>query len=101
MRKTFAAWEPTAHPDGRRLRSGDGVLTVTLRRTDAGLYVERAVQRGREGRVVQSSVFADLAGFRRWCDADASRFDYPVVHAGMLRAAEDLYRADEPTNVPG
>ena len=101
MRKTFAAWETTARPDDHRLRSGDGVLTVTLRRTEAGLYVERAVQRIREGRVVQSSVFADPASFRRWCDADPSRFDYPLVHAAMLRAADDLFAAHEPANVTG
>jgi ketosteroid isomerase-like protein len=101
MRKTFAAWETTARPDGCRLRSGDGVLTVTLRRSDAGLYVQRTVQRAREGRVVQSSVFADPASFQRWCDADASRFDYPLVHAGMLRAADEIFRADEPANVTG
>jgi ketosteroid isomerase-like protein len=97
MRKTFAAWETTARPDSHRLRSGDGVLTVTLRRSDAGLYVERTVQRAREGRIVQSSVFADPASFRRWCDADASRFDYPLVHADMLRAADDLFPADIPS----
>jgi hypothetical protein len=101
MRKTFAASETTTLSDGHRLRSGDGVLAVTMRRSDAGLYVERTVQRAGEGRIVQSSVFADPASFLRWCDADASRFDYPLVHAGMLRAADDIFRADEPANVTG
>jgi hypothetical protein len=48
MGKTFAAWETKTRPDACRLRSDDGVLTITLLHGATGLYVQRVVQRARQ-----------------------------------------------------
>jgi hypothetical protein len=83
------------------LRSGDGELTFALQATANGLFVERVVQRRHKGRVVQAAEFEDLAGFRRWCDSDAVKFQHPLVHHRLLQLADEMLRCHEPCEVPG
>ena len=70
---------------GTTLRSDDGVIEFTLAPTADGVYVERVQLRAGTGRVAQSALFKDDISFRRWCDADAVRFDYPMVYVSLKR----------------
>ena len=67
-------------------------IQFTLQREAGGLYVERQDIPFRGLRVAQLISFADAAGFERWCDADALRFDDPLLHAQLKRAAQELWR---------
>jgi hypothetical protein len=49
------------------------------------LFVERVEQRKPGARVVQSTLFRDAAAFTRWCEADAVRFDYPMIYVRLKR----------------
>jgi len=73
------------------LRSIDGVLAVTMRWTACGLFVERVVQRPKAARVVQAAVFDTPTSFHRWCDADAARFEYPLLYSKLARNAGELF----------
>lgn len=76
---------------GPTLRSDDGVIEFTLAPTLDGVYVERVQLRAGSGRVAQSVLFTDQTSFKRWCDADAVRFDYPMVHVNLKRSAGELF----------
>jgi hypothetical protein len=39
--------------------------------------------RGDAARVVQTVLFTDGGAFDRWCDTDATRFDYPVLYVRL------------------
>lgn len=91
MPTTFAAWAQADRPDALTLRSTDGVLAVTMRWTACGLFVERVLQRPKAARVVQATMFDTPGSFQRWCDADAARFEYPLLHSKLTRGASDLF----------
>lgn len=78
---------------GMVLRSDDGVIEFRLNPCETGLYVERVeVVRGQRSRVVQSTIFHDAGAFRRWCDADKIRFEYPVVYMSLKRNGDNVLR---------
>lgn len=82
-------------------RSPDGRISFTLRRCKRGLYAERLHVKTAVGRLVQSIVFHDEAGFVRWCDADNARFAYPLVCSNLRRAGcELLLRAAASQDAP-
>jgi hypothetical protein len=72
----------------------EGVIRFVLRRVAGGLYVERD-ELPRKGTCTSISVeFSDREGFRRWCDGDPSRFDSPLLHQRVRRAADELWEFD-------
>ena len=86
----------TSHsPHGETVRSDDGAVAFTLSKAPAGVYVERVHERQGRGRTVMTAIFTDDAGFRRWCDADPVRFDYPLVHVNLKRHGEAMLATDE------
>lgn len=94
MAITFAPWaraDTHGARDARRVASPDGVIVVALRRTPAGLFVERVIQRPGTSRVVQVVTFDTLASFRRWCDANAARFEYPQLFSKLIHDADELF----------
>lgn len=91
MPKTFAAWAQEDRPDALNLRSADGVLVFTMRRTAGGLFVERVLKRPKAARVVQATVFDSPSSFQRWCEADPDRFQYPLLYARLTRDAGELF----------
>lgn len=99
MIKTFAPWVAPDRHDARTVRSSDGALVVTMQRTPGGMFVERAIQRPGTSRVVQAAVFGTPEHFRRWCDADGARFDYPLLYASLARNADAMFarKADSVT----
>jgi hypothetical protein len=101
MSKRFVPRTSSTSHGVQLLRSGDGELTFALQVTGGGLFVERVVQRPQKGRVVQAAEFKNLAGFRRWCDSDAVKFQYPLVHHRLLQLGDEMLRSHEPSEVPG
>lgn len=79
-------------PRGTTLRSDDGVIAFTLAATKHGLFVERVRLRPGVVRIVQSTLFTDGRSFNRWCDADAVRFEYPVVYVNLKRNGDALFQ---------
>lgn len=77
-------------PDCAVVRSDDGAVEFRLRPTSAGLHVQRVRLRTGSARIVMSMVFASRESFSRWCDADATRFDYPLIHIRMKRDGDAL-----------
>ena len=91
MMRVFSPWAGSDRPGAHTVRSADGALRLELQLVDAGVYMQRELRRQRAGRVTQSSIFASRDAFRRWCDADTLRFQYPIVHAKLLRVADRLF----------
>lgn len=75
------------------LRTDDGALEFHLSAANGGLFVERVDQRDPTARVVQSTLFRDAAAFTRWCEADAVRFDYPIIYVSLKRHGDGVLRS--------
>jgi hypothetical protein len=80
----------TAHPSDEgdlalRLRTEDGALVFVLQPAASGLVVERTQRRPLGACFVQTLLFTDHDGFARWCEADAVRFDEPVLYDRLRR----------------
>ena len=101
MAATFAPWAKGDRRDARSARSPDGVLVVTIQRIARGLFVERIAQRPRAARVVQAFVFTTAGAFHRWCDADAARFEYPLLHLRLGHNADELFGDHADAQVAG
>ena len=91
MDRTFAPWVAPDRRDARTVRSDDGALVVTMQFTPEGMFVERTIQRPGMSRVVQVVVFGSADQFRRWCDADQARFDYPLLYSSLARNADAIF----------
>jgi hypothetical protein len=91
MTRAFSTWARHGSAGAHTVRSDDGVLQLDLRLVDAGLYMQRELRRPRAGRVTQANIFASREAFARWCEADPLRFEYPMVHARLLRLAGRLF----------
>lgn len=84
--------DPAAGEDAG-LASEDGAVSFVVTGTTGGLYIERTQRRPLGAQLVQAMVFDDTAAFKRWCDADPIRFDYPVLHGRLRRQGDDYFRA--------
>jgi hypothetical protein len=80
---------------GRVVGSPDGAVRFVLCRVAEGLYVRRELRRQRSGRVIQAVVFRSPEAFARWRAADALRFEHPLLHAELERAATETFAARE------
>lgn len=66
--------------------SDDGSLTFRLRRTAAGLLVQRERKYAqRKARLLHGALFGETVPFERWLDADLVRFEFPIVFATVRR----------------
>ncbi|MBE7418411.1 MAG: hypothetical protein HS128_11805 [Ideonella sp.] len=88
-----------AHDNGANVRIAsaegrEGVIRFVLRRVAGGLYVERDELPRKGTRTSISVEFKDRDGFGRWCDSDPSRFDSPLLHQRVRRAADELWEFD-------
>lgn len=75
--------------------SRDGRIRFVVRAIRGGVYLQRDVQCPRTGHLTQAVIFETPESFRRWRDADPLRFDSPVLHASLARAAELAFRTAE------
>ena len=73
------------------LRSDDGLIEFRLAPAARGVFVERVQRRPGTARTVQATVFTDDSSFSRWCDADAMRFDYPLIYVALKRNGHALF----------
>jgi hypothetical protein len=86
QREARVAAHPSAEGDlALRLRTEDGALVFVLRPAASGLVVERTQRRPLGACFVQTLLFSDQDGFARWCEADAVRFDEPVLYDRLRR----------------
>lgn len=86
LRESRVAAHPSDEGDlALRLRTEDGALVFVLRPAASGLIVERTQRRPLGAWFVQTLLFTDQDGFRRWCEADAVRFDEPVLYDRLRR----------------
>jgi hypothetical protein len=92
MKQRLPALTSLSRPRGTTLRSDDGIIEFTLSPTAHGVFVERVQLRPGTARTVHSTLFADEQSFERWCDADAVRFEYPVVYISLKRDGDALFR---------
>jgi hypothetical protein len=82
-----------AAPDDAALASEDGAVSFVLAGTSGGLFIERTQRRPLGAQLVQAIVFGEMSAFRRWCDADPIRFDYPVLHGRLRSQGHDYFGA--------
>ena len=66
-------------------------LRFHLQRVTGGLYVERETIARRGLSLQQSVLLPDLRSSAQWCDADPVRFDHPLLHTQLRRAADELW----------
>ncbi len=73
------------------LTSDDGSVSFLVTHQTHGLFIERT-QRGLVGaQLSQSFLFEDLAAFIRWCEADATRFDQPLLYGRLRRQGDEHF----------
>lgn len=101
MKNRFAAWACPVRQDARVLRSSDGSVIVSLQRAGQGVFIERITHRPGAARVTHATVFSSPKQLRRWCDADAMRFEHPLVLQDLMRHAEELFDSTDADRVPG
>lgn len=68
-----------------RLRADDGSVSFVLSACELGLVVERTQRRPLGACFVQALLFTAHDSFDRWCEADATRFDEPMLHHRLRR----------------
>lgn len=82
---------PTTTRDGALLlRTEDGGVAFVLRSATSGLTVERTQRRPLGACLVQTLLFTSHESFARWCEADAVRFDEPVLYDRLRREGDVL-----------
>lgn len=74
-----------------KVRSDDGTVEYMLMRDGGRLWVQRVLKRYGTTSVVQATSFADVESFTHWCDADAVRFEHPLVHVKLKRCGVKLF----------
>ena len=92
MKSNFAPWADGEKPNVVSVRSADGTVTVSLQRTPDGVFVRRALQRCGGARAVQTAHFGTEQEFHRWCEADAARFNDPLLSAKVVHHGIKLFR---------
>jgi hypothetical protein len=73
--------------------SEDGAVSFKVEATPAGLGIERVQRRPLGTQFVQVFLFDDTASFKRWCDTDPIRFQYPLLHGQVRRQGDDYFAA--------
>jgi hypothetical protein len=71
-----------------------GQMQFFLQRIAGGLYVEREEAPSHGTRIQLAMCFADRISFEHWCNDDAMRFEYPVLHQRIQRDAETLWQIE-------
>jgi hypothetical protein len=80
-------------PIAGELISEDGAVSFVVVGGALGLLIERTQRRPLGSRLVQALVFEDVVEFRRWCDSDLVRFDYPLLHCRLWSQGHEYFAA--------
>jgi hypothetical protein len=78
-------------PIAGELISEDGAVSFVVVGGALGLLIERTQRRPLGSRLVQALVFDEVAEFRRWCDSDLVRFDYPLLHRRLWSQGHEYF----------
>ena len=74
------------------IESDDGAVSFLLRAVDDRLFVERT-HRGEAGTMaVQCLLIGGAEEFRRWCEVEPTRFEYPILFDRLLRCGDEVLR---------
>jgi hypothetical protein len=91
-RRLFAQRPRRWQATGFDLRSDDGVLAMHVEPAETGLFVEMTCTHPSTAVIVMAMLFNDVDRFGAWCDADAVRFDYPLLFRNLKRDGSALFR---------
>lgn len=69
---------------------GSERLTFKLRQTAEGLLVERSQRQTSTDCIVQTLLFSEARDFDRWCAAEPSRFETPLLYEQLCRRGHDF-----------
>jgi hypothetical protein len=101
MKKRTSRSRPSDADGAIVVRSDDGAISFRLRRTQLGLLVHRERRHEQaSARLIQTAVFRDPERFLRWCEADSTRFDYPMIFSAVRREGGALFDGDDPGSLP-
>lgn len=77
----------------RQVASLDGCLSFVLQRTRAGVHVQRSEKvnaKSHAGTISLQMLFTTESEFRRFCEADDTRFKQPLTYQALTREFHDL-----------
>lgn len=77
----------------REVVSLDGRLIFVLQRTHAGVHVQRSEkvdESSHAGTISLQMLFATESEFKRFCEADETRFKQPLTYQMLTREFHDL-----------
>lgn len=75
------------------LVSADGTVAFAIGRTLSGLFVEKRCCPITGPRTAQAMIFECESIFDRWCDAEPTRFDDPLLCDRLRRRGHELFTA--------
>ena len=91
-RRLFAVRPRRWQAHGFDLRSEDGVLAMHVEPAETGLFLEMTYTHRSMAVIVMAMLFNDVDRFGAWCDADAVRFNYPMLFHKLKRDGSALFR---------
>ena len=77
---------------GFDLCSDDGVPAMHVEPAETGLFLEMTYAHPSMAVIVMAMLFDDADRFGAWCDADAVRFNYPMLLHNLKRDGSALFR---------
>jgi hypothetical protein len=94
-RRVRAAPTCMAAPQGTCLLAcKDASVAFALRPTHAGLLIERTQCQPMGARLVQTLLFETVNRFERWCDAEPTRFDEPMLYEQLRREGHEAFGSE-------
>lgn len=73
------------------IASDDGVVSYSVGAAGSRLFIQRT-QHSKLGTLAeQCLLIADRDGFRRWCAAEPTRFQYPILFDRLRRCGDELF----------
>lgn len=73
------------------IASDDGVVTYAVGTAGSRLFIQRTQHSKRGTLAEQCLLIADRDGFRRWCAAEPTRFQYPILFDRLRRCGDELF----------
>ncbi len=88
---SLGSFSDAATGDPLSARGPRGSIKFFIQPNQGGLYVERDECPAGGVRTIQTMAFPTREQFMRWCDDDPVRFDHPLLHDRLRRAATELW----------
>ena len=91
MPRTPSKAPTTSDPLRRDVASEDGIVRFSFQRTADGMKLARDERHADGSRVSYTVLFDSHAEFKRFIDADALRFAYPLTYHRLEQAWHDVF----------